>query len=68
MLMVDVKRMPLIVSAKLVKEISFFKDDGYEVFVKAGTEIKVDIDAQIALIGVDHADIFADEYIVLYQN
>ena len=67
MLMVDVSKIPLIVSAKLIKEISYFKD-GVEVVVKAGTEIKVDIDSQIALIGRDHADIFTDEFQVLYQN
>ena len=58
---------PSIVKAKTTKPI-FYKKDGEDVQVMVGTEIVVDTDKSIALIGDDHVDVMQHEYSILFLN
>lgn len=51
------------VTARLTKPISY-KKDGQPVFVPTGTQIFVDTDLSVCLVGDDHVYIEEDEYAI----
>lgn len=55
------------VKAHLITGISYQKD-GQEVFVPSGTNIQVDIDSLIAIVGQDHVDVFWEEFEIINPN
>jgi hypothetical protein len=55
------------VSARLVKDIDFTKDDEVMVY-PAGTVIWVDMESMVANIEGDHTDVALDEFEVLFPN
>lgn len=56
-----------LVKAKLVKSISYTKDEN-EISITENSEILVDTNKDIALIGQDHVVVTPDEYEILFSK